>query len=216
MVYKVIIVDDHKIFRDGFKLALEAVDNAELIGEAANGDQLLEILKHKQPDIVFVDVNMPVLNGYDTVISSLLLYKNIKFIALTSFNDIDTIKSMIHAGVEGYMLKNSEIGDIEKAIFNVMNGKNFFSEEVIFHLTKNSFNEIRPLKEKNANNDLSVRELDVLDLICKGFAVNEIADKLNISVRTVEKHKENLMLKSDTKNTVNLVLWALRNHVVYI
>ena len=197
-------------------MALEAVENAELIGEAANGEQLLELLKHKQPDIVFIDVNMPILNGYDTVVSSLKNYENIKFIALTSFNDIETIKSMINAGVEGYMLKNSEIEDIEKAIFNIMNGKNFFSEEVIFHLTKNTISEIRPSNEKNIRKELSVREHDVLKLLCEGFSVHEIADKLNISDRTVEKHKENLMLKSNTKNTVNLVLWALRNHIAHV
>ena len=212
-MYNVVIVDDHKIFRDGFKMAIDLIDNAKYMGEAANGDDLLKLLKTKVPDIIFVDVNMPVMNGYDTVMIALNEYPDLKFIALTSFNELDVIKNMIHAGVEGYMLKNSEISEIETAIRYVMSGKNYFDREVLEIMTKNVFQDIKKDHNDDSLIEISIREKEILQLLCSGLSVNEISESLNISSRTVEKHKENLMLKSQTKNTVNLVLWGLRNHV---
>ena len=211
---KVIIVDDHRIFRDGFKLALEAVKNAYLVGEASNGEEMLAVFKKVTPDLVFVDVNMPVMNGYEAVVQALAKYPLVKFIALTSFGDIDSVKKMIHAGVEGYMLKNSEIEEIEKAISHVMNGKNYFSDEVLFHLTKSAMHNVKREQSPLVSNDLSNREQEVLNLLCQGKSAAEIAEELFISERTVEKHKENLMIKSQTKNAVNLILWAFKNHIV--
>ena len=214
MKCKVIIVDDHRIFRDGFKLALEAVKNAYLVGEASNGEEMLAVFKKVTPDLVFVDVNMPVMNGYEAVVQALAKYPLVKFIALTSFGDIDSVKKMIHAGVEGYMLKNSEIEEIEKAISHVMNGKNYFSDEVLFHLTKSAMHNVKREQSPLVSNDLSNREQEVLNLLCQGKSAAEIAEELFISERTVEKHKENLMIKSQTKNAVNLILWAFKNHIV--
>ena len=216
MKYKVVIVDDHKIFRDGFKLAIRYIENSEFVGEASNGNEFIELLESVKPHIVFIDVNMPVMDGIKATRKALQKYNDIKIVALSSYCDPETIKQMIDAGVEGYMLKNAEISEFEKAIDEIMHGKNFFSQEVIMLLTRETMNKERNDKIKTSIKDISDREFQVLELICRGLGINEIAQQLHISERTVEKHKENLLNKTHSKNAINLVLWALRNQITAI
>ncbi len=213
---KVIIVDDHKLFRDGFKLALKLIKNVELVGEAANGEELLQLLETTKPDIVFIDVKMPVMNGQQAVVKTSQDHPDIKFIVLTSLGEYASIKKMILAGVEGYMLKNAEIDEIKTAIERVVSGKNYFSNDVLYQITRNTASESGKDGLKPENVDLSDREKEVLAMLCEGQSVMEISEELHISYRTVEKHKEKLMAKSQTKNTVNLILWALKNRFVEI
>lgn len=214
MKFKVAIVDDHKIFRDGFKLALGLLDIADFIGEASNGIEFLNMSFTEKPDVVFVDVNMPGMKGDETVKASLKKYPDIKFIALSSFDDYNSISNMIDAGVEGYMLKNAEIPEIQSAIEKLMSGKNHFSDDVLYQLAKKTIQNNRGEVKDENNIVISKRELEVLELLCLGLSVAEVSEKLHISSRTVEKHKEKLMGKSETKNTVNLILWALKNKIV--
>ncbi len=210
----VIVVDDHKIFMDGFKMVIESIKDVKLIGQAFNGKEFIDLIKKKKADVVFMDINMPVMNGVNATKEALKYQPDMKIIALTAYGDIDYINKMLMAGVEGYMLKDADYEEVEEAIHSVMAGKNYFSKEVLVTLTKNSLAERDNKKRKKEFPHLSGREMEVLQLMCKGFSKKEIAQKLFISERTVEKHKENLMQKTNTKSSVNLVIYAIKNKIV--
>lgn len=211
MKYKVLLVDDHKIFRNGIKLMLSKFNNIELIGEANNGSEYLELLKTKKPDIVFMDISMPIMDGIEATQISNDKYPDIKIVALTTYSNDENITKMIEAGATGYVLKNAEIDDFVKCVESVMQGRNFFSNEVLVSLQVNAFAKTNKIC---AYNSFTNREIQVLQLLCLGNTPQEISDELNISLRTVERHKSNMFVKTNTKNTLNLVVFAYRNKLV--
>jgi DNA-binding NarL/FixJ family response regulator len=217
MKYNVAIVDDHKIFREGFKLVLNSFDTINNIYEATNGKEFLEMLEKSKPDLVFLDINMPVMDGFEATKKALKLNSKLKIIAITSFDYIEYVNNMLMAGVEGYLLKDTDYEEIELAIESVMNDKNYFSTRVLESLTKNTLRSQDEGKRMVINlPELTKRETEILRMICKGHSKNDIAEKLFISVRTVEKHKENIMMKTNTNNSVNLVLFALKNNLAKV
>ncbi|MCL3780913.1 response regulator transcription factor [Prolixibacteraceae bacterium JC049] len=209
----VVLVDDHKIFRDGFMLLLQSFDFVEVIGQAANGKEFLELLKFEVPDIVFMDINMPDMNGVEATQQALTQFPNLKIIALTTFMDDDYLDQMLMAGVEGYMLKSAEIDEFERAILKVNEGGNYFSSEIVT-LLADKLNLLRDKKKKSAVPEFTERENEVLALICKGFGNKEIAEKTFLSPKTIEKHKSSLFQKTKTNNTVNLVIYAFKHQLV--
>ncbi|TKG97156.1 response regulator transcription factor [Puteibacter caeruleilacunae] len=212
----VILVDDHKIFRDGFKLLLQSFPFVDIVGEAANGNELLELLEEVSPDIVFMDINMPQLDGVEATKQALERYPGLKIIALTTFLDDDYLEQMLMAGVEGYMLKSSELEVFEKAILKVYAGGNYFSDEIV-GLLSDKLNTIR--KRKSAQESLpkfTDREQEILELICQGYGNKQIAEKTFLSPKTVEKHKSSLFQKTNTFNTVNLVIFAFKHQLISI
>jgi len=211
-VYKIAIVDDHEIFRNGLKLLLSKIENITVVTEASNGTEFLEqVEKHKDDiDIVFMDINMPVLDGINTTEEIKKRFPEIKIIALTTFGDNEYFDKMIYAGAEGYMLKNSDIDDFKKAIDKIAHGGNYFSEEILVNFTRNVVSKQIEKKEKSNVPELTKREIEVLGLICKGYSNDKIAEKLFISSKTVERHKRNIILKTDTRNTLNLVIYAFK------
>ncbi len=211
---KIFIVDDHKIFRDGLRLLLDEFDYVEVIGEASNGKEFLELIEKKLPDIVLMDINMPGMNGIEASQQALAKYPELKIIALTSFADDGYIEQMISSGVEGYMLKRSNIEDFEKAIQKVSDGGNYFSEEIIKVITRNLHKSKTISNEKKIYSSFTNREKQILQLICNGLNNEKIADKLCLSTKTVEKHKSSLFFKTGTFNTVNLVIYAFKNQLV--
>jgi len=210
----VIIVDDHKIFRDGFKLMLSTFSHINLIGEASDGEDFLQLIEKQQADLIFMDINMPKLNGIETSKIALERYPNLKIIALTTFLEEDYLEQMLLAGVEGYMLKNSELVEFEKAIEKVNTGGNYFSEEIVSMLAGN----INKFRKKSINKipEFTTREKEVLQYICKGYSNKMIAEACFLSVKTVEKHKTNLFYKTESINTVNLVIYAFKNKLADI
>ena len=213
---KVIIADDHKVYREGFKLVVNSINNVSVVAEAENGNQLLDILKKKKADIVFMDINMPGLGGIEATKKALEIAPDIKIIALTSLEGTEFINKMLYAGVEGYMLKDADYNEFEEAIENVTKGKNYFSSKILMNLTKNTFENKKEEVRKKKLPQLTKREKEVLTLICNGNSKTEISDQLNISERTVEKHKENLLSKTETSNTVNLVIYAFKNKLAEV
>ncbi len=210
MKYNICIVDDHKIFRDGLKLLLKSVDIIGSIDEAANGQEFLEKIENKKPDFVFMDVVMPVMDGAAATKKALKMYPDLKIIALTSYDDEVSLNKMIYAGIAGYLLKDTNAKEIQEAINQVMAGNNYFSSPVLVKLTKITMN--KKSEEKRLRNVpyLTRREKEILNLLCKGLSKWDIGSELGISERTVEKHKENLMNKTKTKSTVNLILFAIK------
>lgn len=210
---KISIVDDHALFRNGLKLLLNSNPNMLVVSEMPNGKKFLENVDKNIPDIVLMDINMPIMDGVEATEWINKDYPNIKVIALSMFGEEDYYYKMINAGVKGFLLKNSEINEVTDAIYQVQNGNNYFSQELLYNVIKN----LKTNKEiESETAKLSKRELQVLEEICKGLSNQEIADSLFISKRTVDKHRANLLSKTDSKNTANLIMYAIKNKLISI
>ncbi|MCK4569132.1 MAG: response regulator transcription factor [Bacteroidales bacterium] len=208
----VILVDDHKLFREGLSLLLNNFSFIGEVYEAANGEEFLAMAKNIRADVVFMDVDMPVMNGIEATAKAIKEYPDLNIIALSMYGDEDYYTQMIASGARGFILKNSGIKDVESAIMHVTEGKNYFSQEILSGILKS----INRKSQSNRSGELSEREEEVLYHICKGFSNQEIAEQLNISKRTVDKHRENLLLKTNSKNTAGLVMYAIKNGIVEV
>jgi len=213
---KIILVDDHKVFRKGLKIVVEDYNFSKVVAEATTGDEFLEIMDNYEVDLVFMDINMPGLTGFETTKLALQKNKNLKIIAMSGNDDIVSVNEMLISGALGYLEKDVDYDEIHAAIRVVNEGKMFFSTKILVKLTQNAGKRIQQIKSKNDNYDLTKREAQVLELICKGFSDIQIAEKLNIVERTVEKHKANLYQKTDTQNALNLALFAFKNNLIQI
>lgn len=202
----VYLVDDHSLFREGLKFLLSNLDFVNEVYEAENGIQFIEGLKTKHADLVLLDIEMPEMNGIEAARKALQLNPEIKIIVLSMYSDDSYCATMIDEGASGFLLKNSNFSEVKKAIIDVMEGKNYFSTEILQSI-------VGRMNRKNqtpVNDDLTERELEVLYQICQGRSNPEIAELLTISKRTVDKHRENLLLKTHSKNTANLVVFAIK------
>ena len=208
---KVFLVDDHKLFRNGLTLLMENEKDVVVTGEAENGKQFCEAIEQEQPDVVLMDIEMPEMDGFQATEAACRKYPGIKVISLTMFGEEHYYLKMIEAGAKGFILKNSDIDEVIKAIKTVYNGGTYFSQEILYNVVKN-IQDVR--KETGPLFELSSRENEVLELICKGLSNTEIASELNISKRTVEKHRSNILDKTQTHNTASLVMYAVENKLV--
>ena len=208
---KVIIVDDHTLFRNGLRILLNTLDEYQVIGEASNGKQFLELLVKEVPDLVLLDINMPVMDGIEAATIAQKLYPELKIITLSMYGEEDYYYKMVNAGVKGFVLKNSDIKEVRTALDVVYDGGSFFSSELLQNLV-NSLKSSS--KSKESHTELSEREMEILILICQGLSNQEIGDKLFISKRTVDKHRANILEKSESKNTAQLVVYAIKNKLV--
>lgn len=211
-----LIVDDHKIFRDGLKLLLSHFTFVGEIHEASNGKEFLEILDRVTPDIVLMDINMPVMGGIEATREALEKYPDLKVIVLTTFHDENYVEQMMIMGVEGYMLKRSTPDEFEAALLRVQSGGNYFSDEIVKTVAKNLQRIRNEVERKSSLPSFTRREREVLDLICQGYNNEQIADLIHVSSKTVEKHKSSLFQKTDTNNTVNLIIYAFKNGLAEI
>ncbi len=208
------IVDDHALFRNGLKLLLGNVSGFRIVAEASNGSEFIGLIDNGlNPDVVLMDINMPVMDGIEATRQTIARLPHTKVIALSMFGEEDYYFKMIDAGIKGFLLKNSEINDVTEAIRQVSIGNSYFSQELLYNVIKN----FHPHKEsENETAALSKRELQVLQEICKGLSNQEIADNLFISKRTVDKHRANLLSKTNSKNTANLIMYAIKNKLISI
>jgi DNA-binding NarL/FixJ family response regulator len=212
-ILDVIIVDDHSLFRNGLKILLTTAGHFNVVAEAENGREFLDLLPHIQPDIVLMDIDMPVLDGIEATKEALKKYPDLKVITLSMFGEEEYYYKMIEAGVKGFLLKNSDINEVKNALITVHQGGKYFSQELLYNVVKN----IRSNhKEQELTEALSEREIEVLVQICNGLSNNEIADNLHISKRTVDKHRANLLDKTNSKNTAHLVMFAIKNKLIDI
>ncbi|MBR5959283.1 MAG: response regulator transcription factor [Salinivirgaceae bacterium] len=213
-IIKIALVDDHVLFRNGLKLLLSNEPNMSVIIEASDGaDFLSQLSAKKHPDIVLMDIGMPNMDGIEATRLAVERMPDIRVIALSMFGEEDYYYRMINAGAKGFLLKNSEISDVKEAIEQVMSGNSYFSQELLCNVIK-SFHANKEQVEVMAT--LSKREQQVLNEICKGLSNQEIADSLFISKRTVDKHRSNLLSKTNSKNTANLILYAIKNKLISI
>ena len=214
---KIILVDDHQMFREGIKFLLSGMDDVEVIGEAFDGVQFIKLLETGRPDIVLMDISMPNMNGIEATHKALQLYPDLKIIVLSMYGDEGYYYNMIQAGAKGFILKKSGSTELTSAIKTVMEGGEYFSNELL----KNVIISLGAKKqivggESNKTLNFTTREEEILKLICNGSSTKEIAIRLNISARTVEVHKSNLFLKTGAKSTGNLISIAIKNNLVSI
>ena len=205
---RLLIVDDHALFRSGLHLLLDNLDMVNNIYEASNGIEFLSTVGKHSVDIVLMDIDMPKMDGVEATKKALEKYPELKIIALSMYGDEEYYYKMINAGVKGFLLKDSNINEVKNAIQSVGEGTNYFSPEILYNLVKN----IDTVKTRSGI--LSERESEVLYHICKGLSNHEIADVLNVSKRTIDKHRENILSKTQSKNTASLIMYALKNKLV--
>lgn len=210
---KIMLVDDHTLFRNGLRILLNNLNEYEISGEAANGKEFLDLLEKGLPDLVLLDIDMPVMNGIDAARKALGKHPDLKIITLSMYGEEDYYYKMVDAGVKGFLLKNSDINEVKTALQTVLEGGSYFSSELLQTLV-NSLRSSTQRDEKQ--NVLSERETEILILICQGLSNQEIADELFISKRTVDKHRANILEKSESKNTAQLVMYAIKNQLVEI
>jgi DNA-binding NarL/FixJ family response regulator len=210
---RIVLVDDHKMFREGLKFAISQMEGMEVIGEASDGKQFIETLSQLKPDVVLMDINMPKMDGIESTTQALQLNPTIKIIALSMFSDTEYYQKMVSAGVKGFLVKETGIEELAKAIQTVHEGNTYFSQQLLQNIIMHISNPIVK-SSKNKVVDLTRREEEVLELICKGYSNKEISDSLFISQKTVEGHKSNLMDKTNTKSAINLMLFAIKHQLV--
>jgi DNA-binding NarL/FixJ family response regulator len=210
---KILIVDDHEIFRSGLKLLINRLKYGKVVAEATNGKEFLDLLELNIPDIVLMDIEMPVMNGIEATKKALEHYPSLKIIALTMFNDEEYVESMLDAGVKGFLLKSINKESLDKALQSVMQGKNYYSEELFQYFTKKV---TQSDKHETPEIKLTQREIEIVQLTLEGLNNKEIADKLFLSERTVVGHKSNLLSKTGCKSIIHLLAYVIKNKLVTI
>lgn len=214
---QLVIVDDHKLFRNGLKLLIGESDYFNEVNDLSNGQELLDYLEDHHVDLVLMDINMPVMNGIDATRAAIERYPGINVIALSMLSDEDNYYKMIEAGARGFVLKDAGSEELHKAIDTVLGGDSYFSGGLIKNIIRSLNTNARNCNaEKDVASMFSRREIEILEQICKGLSNQEIADSLFISPRTAERHRANLFEKTGVKNSVSLVMYAIKNSIVKI
>jgi DNA-binding NarL/FixJ family response regulator len=210
---KIITVDDHEIFRKGLNMILNQIPSVEVIAEAGNGVEFLNTIKIFEPDIVFMDIRMPGMNGIETTRKALERNPNLKIIAISMFGEEEYLENMIKAGAKGFLLKNIDKEELTLAIQQISSGKNYYSSDLLPYFTQKFI-----YKSNNNQNEIcfTKREFEVLKLIAKGHTSKEIALNLYISKRTVDGHKANMISKTGSKNVIDLLIYSIKNEFVKI
>lgn len=212
---KILLTDDHKIIRDGIRAMLDELSDYTIAGEAENGLEAIDFCREHPVDFVLMDIDMPEMNGIEATRQIREQFPRIKILALTMMQEEQHIRKMVRAGASGYILKNSGIEELENALEALSNDKHYFSDETTRAVMMDLVNPKKKNVGKSSNlTDLTNRELEVLQLICQEYTNQEIADKLFISVRTVDAHRRNLMQKTGARNAVGLARYAIEHDLV--
>lgn len=210
---KVFLADDHKILRESLVILLSQQENIEVTGEATDGlDAFKSIVKHK-PDIAVIDISMPMLNGIDLAAKLRLESPDTKIIILTMHKTEEFVTKALQAGVKGYVLKDNALEELIQSIETVYQGNIFLSQGVAQFVVNGYLKNI-PSEEYAKANLISSREREILQLLAEGKSNKEISDILFLSIKTVETHRANIMRKLGLKSVIDLVLYAVRNHII--
>jgi DNA-binding NarL/FixJ family response regulator len=208
MNMRIIIVDDHRILRDGIKALLREMKGVELVGEASNGREYLELVKDHEADLVLMDINMPEMDGIEASRESMKRYPNTKILVLSMYDEYNYYDSMVQIGVQGFLLKEANFNELQKAIESVREGKPYFSQELLLSILK--------LKKNTPNIKLNDREKDVLTHICSGSSTAQIAEILHLSISAIEKYRSELLLKTNCPNSTALAVFAIKNNLIEV
>ena len=215
-IIKIIIADDEALFRSGISFLLKHESNIEILAEADNGQQVIDFLKTSEnhPHIILMDLKMPELNGVEATKIIQKYFPEIRVVALTSYNTSSFIKNMIQVGASSYLVKNATPDEMIFTI-NEVASKGFYYNDLVLQVIQNSIALDAAKAKSNFDSEfLTLREKEILLMICKQYSTQEISEKIFISARTVEGHRNNLMVKTESKNIAGLVIYALENKMV--
>ena len=208
---KIVIADDHSMIREGVKQLLELDGDIVVVGEAGNGEECLEQIEKLHPDVVLLDINMPVMNGLKMLeVLRNSNNKEQKVLILTIHNEVEYLMKAVDIGVEGYVLKDADSTVLKKAIFKVYGGENFIDFSMVPLLNE----KIAQEKEKVEDDKLTRREIEVLKLLAEGLFNKEIAYKLSISEKTVKNHVSNIFKKIGVFDRTQAAVYAIKNNIV--
>ncbi|MBF4519503.1 response regulator transcription factor [Flavobacterium sp. ANB] len=216
-VIKIALVDDEVLFRKGISFLLQREDNIEIIFEASDGEELISKLTSNvlKPDIIIMDLKMPVLNGVEATKIIRKAYPDIKIIALTSYDTKSFIANMIQVGAVAYLIKNTTPKELIHTI-NEVARKGFYYNQTVLKTIQDTIVSSKNNKGHLETGFLSPREIEILQLICQQKTTTEIADHLFLSPRTVEGHRNNLLLKTESRNIAGLVVYAIQNEIAVL
>jgi DNA-binding NarL/FixJ family response regulator len=210
---KVFIADDHKILRESLIILLSRDENIEVIGEAADGQEAFTKISSLRPDVAVLDISLPGLNGLDLAAKMQQEIPEVKVVILTMHKSEDFVARALFAGVKGYVLKENALEELIQSIRKVYDGGMFLSN-TITELVVDSYMKESQAGVHDAAKTMSTREREILQLLAEGYNNKDVSEKLNLSIKTVETHRANIMRKMGFKNITELVLYAVRNHMV--
>lgn len=213
-IINVAIADDHKIFRKGVILSMKAYHNFNFILEAENGEELIKGIEKQQPDIVLMDLKMPVMDGIETTKYINKHFPTVRILILTMFEDERFVGHLMDSGANGYLLKSTEPTEIKQGIMDVMKTGFYLNNFVNRVLIKKNYSKQKFNPNLNSEIVVSDKEKQVLSLVCMEYTANEIAQQMEISPRTVEAIKDRLMERFGVKNSVGLVFFAMKNSLI--
>lgn len=208
-IVRILLADDHQIVLDSLSNLLSSLEGIEVIGKVTNGKLALELLEHTEVDMLITDLNMPECGGVELCVQIRQRFPSVKILMLTMADDIQNIRAAIRAGAMGYVLKRAGLDELKKAIFSLQNNQKYFSDEVIAELVSGSGENAQNFQSK-PKNPLTEREIEVLKLIAQEYSTPQIAEKLFISIATVETHRQRMSQKIGVKGAVGLVLYAMK------
>ncbi len=208
------LVDDHTLFRTGLRGLLSMRDDFNVVADVGSGEEFLHVLETTDIDVVFMDISMPGIDGVETTRRALQVRPDLRVITLSMYGDDHYYTLMLESGAAGFVLKDSDIEEVYSAVDAVMQGDSYFSEALLGTFTRNMSR--LATTDTSGEEALSEREVEILVEVCRGLSNQEIADKLFISKRTVDKHRANILEKTGCKNTANLVVYAIKRHLVEI
>jgi DNA-binding NarL/FixJ family response regulator len=213
---RIVLADDHEIFRDGFRVMLKKQPGVELVGEAADGEELIKLVEELQPDVVVTDIKMPKLDGIKAAKMITKKYPHIGVISLSMFDEENLIIDMLEAGAKGYLLKNAHKDEIIAAVEAVYRDQTYYCNHTSRKLTKmiaeSSFNPNR----RPHRPEFTEREILVMKFICQELSNREIAMNLKLSVRTIEGYREKIQEKISARNTAGIVVYAIKNSIYQV
>ncbi len=214
---KIILTEDHQILRDGVKVLIVS-ENIEIVGEAASGAELWKLLEKETPDLILMDISLPDISGIELTREITLKKPEIKVLILSMYTDESFINQAIKAGAKGYLHKNTTREEMLTAIDSVYQGSDFYSENISKVILKSYIDKAKLKSDEiaNPNEILSKRELEILKMFADGYINKEIADRLFISIRTVESHKNHIMQKLNLKTQVELVKFAIKHNLISV
>ena len=212
-VIKVAIADDHALFRTGVKTSLSIRKDIQMIAEAENGMQLLNLLKHMAPDVILLDISMPIMDGFATLPEIKKLHPDVKVIMLSMHNDHSIITRMMEVGANSYLTKDSDSETIYQAI-KTCYSDDFFFNDLTNKALLNGLRNKRPSEPEPAEVHLSEKEVTILKLMCEEKSTKEIADMVDLSPRTVEAIRDKLKSKTGARSMAGLVLYAIKAGIV--
>lgn len=216
---RIVLADDEVLFRKGISFLLQRKKNIDIIFEASNGEELISFLRENSvngsnPDIIIIDLKMPIVNGVEATKVIHEEFPEIKIIALTSYNTKSFIANMIDVGAASYLVKNTTPQELMTTINEVHANGFYYNDEVLQVIHEYLISPKKKLKSRYLDEQLTNREVEVLKLICKQYSGTEIAEKLFLSARTVEGHRNNLLRKTECKNMIGLIIYAINNEYV--